>query len=228
MGIDFVKAGIEDWNIKLNIKGESNIPREGKYVFAANHPLGGFDGLILMKVLHDREFEVKFLVNDILMNIKNLHPLFIPINKHGGHPKEIVKKMDEAFHSNAQILTFPSGFVSRKINGKITDLKWQKSFIVKAKQYQRDIVPVHFSGKNSNFFYNLGNMRKFFGIKANLEMFYLVDETYHHRDKTITVSFGKPVPFKTFDNRFSAAEWANKMKEHVYHIEHDVHSSFIV
>lgn len=218
-GIDFANASIEDFNVTVEVEGEENIPKSGRYIFVSNHPLGGFDGLIIMHILDKHYKNYKFLVNDILMNIKHLTPLFIPINKHGRQDPNAAQELDELFKSDSQLLTFPAGLVSRRIKGQIVDLPWQKSFISKAKQYQRDIVPIHMSGRNTNFFYNLYTIRKFFGIKAALEMLYLGDETYKHIGKTFKVKFGKPIPWQTFDTTKRPIEWSKMVKEQVYKLD---------
>jgi 1-acyl-sn-glycerol-3-phosphate acyltransferase len=215
-GLDFIHAIFDEFNTKINIKGEENIPRKGRYIFASNHPLGGFDGVILIDAVSRYLGESKFLVNDILMNLRPMDDLFVPINKHGSQSKDNALMIEELFRSDIQILTFPSGMVSRKIKGVITDLQWKKNFISKAIQYQRDVVPVYFSGKNSNFFYNLSNIRTFLGIKWNLEMFYLVDESMKHRNSEITVAFGPPVQWTTFDKSKTHQEWADFVREKVY------------
>lgn len=215
-GLEFIEAVIADFNVTTEIIGEENLPQKGKFIFAGNHPLGGFDGMVLMHFLGKKYPEVKFLVNDILMNIKNLESLFIPINKHGPHGREAARKMDEAMRSDAQILTFPSGLVSRRIKGKIKDLPWKKNFIQKAVQYQRDVIPFYFSGRNTSHFYFLANLRKFLGIKSNLEMFLLPDETYRHRNKKLTLIFGKPISWKAFDRTKSPQEWATWVRNIVY------------
>jgi len=215
-GLDFVKAVIDDFNVSVKVTGEENLPDRGACIFAANHPWGGFDGILLMDVLSRHYDEFKVLVNDILMNITNLHPLFIEINKHGRQGTAAALKMDEAFRSGMQIATFPSGFVSRVFDGEVMDMKWKKNFITKSIQYKRDIVPVYFTGRNSDFFYRLYKFRKFFGIKANLEMLYLVDETYKHRNEGIEIIFGKPIPHTTFDNSRKPDEWAMWVKQQVY------------
>lgn len=216
--LDFVEASIHDFGVTIEVQGAENLPKEGKYIFVSNHPLGGFDGLVIMKVLSRHYQSFKFLVNDILMNIKNLHGLFIPINKHGKQDYDSAKAMDATFHSDAQVLTFPAGLVSRKIKGQIVDLPWHKNFIVKSVQYQRDVIPIHMSGRNTNFFYRLANLRKFLGIKANIEMLYLADETYKHRNKHLVVKFGKPIPWQTFDKTKKPAEWAKWVKQKVYEL----------
>jgi 1-acyl-sn-glycerol-3-phosphate acyltransferase len=216
IGLDFVRAAIKDFNVSVMVKGEENLLHEGRYIFAANHPLGGFDGILLMDVLSNYYSDYKFLSNDLLMNIINLHPLFIPINKHGKQATEAAARLHEAYLSNMQIVTFPSGLVSRQINEQVMDLEWKKNFITKAVQYKRDVIPVHFSGKNSKFFYRLYHFRKFFGIKANLEMFYLVDETFKHRNDALTITFGTPIPYTTFDHSKTPVQWAKWVKEQVY------------
>jgi len=215
-GLDFVRAAIKEFNVSVTVKGDENLLHEGRFIFAANHPWGGFDGILLMDILSKHYPDFKFLVNDLLMNIINLHPLFLPINKHGKQLTGAASLLHDAFASDIQIVTFPSGLVSRRINGQIIDLEWKKNFITKAVQYKRDVIPVHFTGRNSNFFYRLHDIRKFLGIKTNLEMFYLVDETYKHRNKSLTITFGNPIPYITFDHSKTPAQWAKWVKEKVY------------
>lgn len=217
LGLDFVKTVLLDFfQIKIHVKGEENIPKEGRYIFAANHPLGGLDGLVFAHVVGKYHPNLQFLVNDILMNLENLDPIFIPVNKHGKQSLEYVRKIEEAYQSDAQILNFPAGLCSRKIKGEIIDLEWKKSFISKAIQHKRDIIPVHIDGRNSNFFYNLSNFRTSIGLKTNIEMFYLADEMFMQKNKEITLTFGKSIPYQTFDKTLHQKEWAGKVKGYIY------------
>lgn len=216
-GTDFMKACVEYFNLTLHIKGKENIPKSGKYIFVSNHPLGGLDGICLAAILGDiYDKKIKYLVNDILLNIENLESIFVPINKHGRQAKDSVVAINEAYKSENQIITFPAGLCSRKQKGKIKDLEWAKSFIVKAKEFKRDIVPIHFEGKNSNFFYNLSNLRTKLGIKLNIEMLYLADEMMKQKNAEFTITFGKPIPWQSLDNSKRPTEWAKKIKETVY------------
>jgi len=215
-GIEFINAVIEDFNVKIIVEGENNIPKKGRFQFVANHPLGGFDGMILMHIISRYFKNIKFLVNDILMNILNIEELFVPVNTFGKQSVEYARRIDSEYASDAQILNFPAGICSRKIKGRIIDLEWKKSFINKSIQHKRDIVPVYFGGKNSNFFYNLSNIRKALGIKTNIELFFLADEMYRQKNKTISVIFGKPVSFKTFSKNKNYQEWAKWVKDKVY------------
>jgi putative hemolysin len=217
-GMDFVHASVKDFEVSEEVLGSENIPSSGSFIFAANHPLGGFDALLLMKYVYGKLGKLKFLVNDVLMSISPLRPLFVPVNHHGSNSREAAQVMKETYLSGEQILIFPSGLASRKINGKVKDLTWQKHFISKAIEYKRDVIPVFISGRNSNLFYLVANWRKRLGIKWNLEMFLLPDETYRHRKKKIRFIFGKPIPYATFDKSKSHLQWAEFVKNTVYEL----------
>ena len=212
-----MQACVDYFNLTLHIKGEENLPETGKFVFVSNHPLGGLDGICLAAILGAKyDKKIKYLVNDILLNIENLESIFVPINKHGPQAKDSVNAMNEAYESDNQIITFPAGLCSRKQKGKIKDLEWAKSFVVKAKAYKRDIIPIHFEGRNSNFFYNLSNLRMKFGIKLNIEMLYLADEMMKKKNAEFTVTFGKPIPWQSLDSSKRPIQWAQEIKESVY------------
>ena len=216
---DFVDEILLEFGPKITFEGLENIPATGGCIVAANHPLGGVDGIALLQVLGTRRKDIRFIVNDLLMNIKNFDGLFVGVNKHGKNTTETLDYIDTLYSSDGVLLIFPAGLVSRKQEkGIIRDLVWKKSFIVKAKKYQRDIIPVHISGHNSSFFYNLARWRQRLGIKANIEMFYLMDEMYHQLGKTIHIRIGKPIPPETFTPEFTEQDWAQKVKAHVYAI----------
>lgn len=214
--LDFIEAFLKECQMVTKVIGEENIQRTGRYIVASNHPLGGPDGLALMNVVGKYRKDIKFIVNDLLLYVDNLKNLFVPVNKHGSNTKEMIRLQDSIYSSDIIILTFPFGLVSRKRRKKIMDLEWKKSFITKAKQHKRDIIPVHIKGRNSNFFYNLSNIRKFFGIKTNIEMLYLVDEMFKQKDKDIVITFGTPISWQTFDKRYTDSEWAEKLRKFVY------------
>lgn len=215
---DFVSAAMKNFQINVISEGAENIPQNGGCIVVCNHPLGGIDGIAVMSEIGKRRKDIKALVNDILMNLENLSSLLIPINKHAKNAAENLKQIDQAYASDECIIVFPAGLVSRRQKGKIKDLEWKKSFISKAVKYQRNIIPIHIEARNSNFFYNLASLRKKIGIKANIEMFYLVDEVYKQKGKFIKFTIGKPIPYKTFTKLHSDLCWAEKVKEHVYEL----------
>ena len=121
---------------------------------------------------------------------------------------------------DVESITLNEGFARSElvINGEIKDLAWKKTFISKSVQYQRDVVPIHFIGQNSNFFYRLANFSDKYIKKVNVAMIYLVDEMYKNVGKTFTIRFGKPIPWQTFDKTKTPAEWAQYVKERVYEL----------
>ena len=219
-GVAFMQELIGYFDLNLELVNEENIPAEGRYIFASNHPLGGLDGICLSAIIGGRfDGKIRYLVNDLLLYLSNLRSIFVPINKHGAQGKKNAELIEKAYASDNQIITFPAGLCSRKQNGKIQDTEWKKSFIQKAVEYRRDIVPVFFEGRNSNFFYRLANLRKALGIKMNYEMIYLPDEMFKSKHKTYSIHFGKPIPWQTFDSSRKPAEWAEWVKEIVYNLK---------
>lgn len=217
VGVDFLKACLEFLDAKIVVRGVENLPSDGLCTFVSNHPLGGQDGVALGYVLGTQyQGKVKYLVNDLLMNLHGLAPLCIPINKTGKQAKDFPRLVEAGFASDNQLIMFPAGLCSRRQNGVIQDLEWKKTFITKSVEAQRNVVPIHFEGRNSNFFYNLANVCKFLGIKFNIAMLYLADEMLKNRHKTFTITIGKPIPWQTFDKSRTPIQWAQYVKEIVY------------
>jgi hypothetical protein len=152
--------------------------------------------------------------------------IFVPINKHGAQAMDNVRRINALFASDQQLMSFPAGLVSRRRKGVIRDVAWQKSIITKAKQTHRDIIAIHVTGRCSSFFYNLANIRKFLRIKTNLEMFFLPNESYKHRNKHFTISFGKPISYKTFDKRFTPIQWASFVQDYTYSLVNNPDGEF--
>ena len=219
VGVDFLKASLDFLDATIVVEGKENLPKDGLCTFVCNHPLGGQDGLALGYVLGSfYDGKVKYMVNDLLMNLRGLAPLCIPINKTGRQAKDFPKLVEAGFASDNHLIMFPAGLCSRRRNGVIRDLDWKKTFIVKSVQSHRDIVPIHFEGRNSDFFYNLANFCKAIGLKFNIAMLYLADEMLKNRHKTFTITIGKPIPWQTFDHSKSATEWAQYVKDRVYEL----------
>ncbi len=214
--LDFVNDIVSYFQLKVTIEGLENIPASGGAILAANHPLGGLDAMALVHSLQNKRTDLKFLVNDILMSLENLRGLWLAVNKHRKNSAADLLAIDKAYASEQLVLLFPAGMVSRKLQEGIRDLEWKKSFITKSRQHQRVVIPVHISGRNRNFFYNLSRFRKRIGIKANIEMLFLVDEMYRQKGHEIHITIGKPVSFEHFDRSHSDSHWAKVMRKLVY------------
>ncbi len=215
MGIEFVISSLSYFNVSFDFRGTENLPKEGRYIFASNHPLGGFDGLILLNGVTKFLGPSLFLVRDELTKIPQLKEVFIPINKYGNQ-RNSINLINAAYESEKQILIFPSGLASRKKHGIISDLEWHKHFIQKSVESKRDVIPVFISGSNSPFFYWLCNFRQFIGMKFNIEMFLLPDEMFKQRNKNFTITFGKPISWQSFNGTKTPSQWAEVVKNAVY------------
>ena len=221
-GTPWLEECVRYLDMTLEFEGEENLPSkdDGKlYTFVSNHPLGGVDGVALGSIIgkkYDSRF--RYLVNDLLMNLPGLAPLCIPINKTGNQSRNFPAMVEKGFQSDNHMLMFPAGLCSRKQNGQIRDLPWKKTFLTKSIEYHRDIVPIHFSGQNSDFFYRLANFSDKYIKKVNVAMLFLVDEMYKNVHKTFKVSFGKPIPWQTFDKSKTPMEWVNYVYDRVYEL----------
>ena len=221
-GTPWLEECVRYLDMTLEFEGEENLPPkdDGKlYTFVSNHPLGGIDGVALGSII-GRKYDSRFryLVNDLLMNLPGLAPLCIPINKTGSQSRNFPAMVEAGFQSDYHMLMFPAGLCSRKIDGEIRDLPWKKTFLSKSIEYKRDIVPIHFSGQNSNFFYRLANFSDRHIKKVNIAMLFLVDEMYKNVHKTFKVSFGKPIPWQTFDKSKTPMEWVKFVYDRVYEL----------
>ncbi len=221
-GTEWLEECVRYLDMTLVLEGEENLPAkdDGRlYTFVSNHPLGGEDGVALGAIIgrhYDGRF--RYLVNDLLMNLPGLAPVCIPINKTGSQSRSFPAMVESGFRSDNHMLMFPAGICSRRREGVIRDVEWKKTFIVKSVEYKRDVVPIHFGGQNSDFFYRLANFSDRYVKKVNIAMLFLVDEMYKNVHKTFRVAIGKPIPWQTFDKSRTPAQWAQYVQDRVYEL----------
>ncbi len=221
-GTPWLVACLNFLGVKIEVEGMENLPSkddERLYTFVSNHPLGGIDGVAIGSVL-GRQYNDRFryLVNDLLMNLPGLAPLCIPINKTGKQSRDFPRMVEAGFKGQNHILMFPAGLCSRRRHGEVCDLDWKKTFITKSVETQRDVVPIHFEGHNSKFFYRLSNVSDRLVKKVNIAMLFLVDEMFKNTGNTFRIHIGKPISWQTFDKSRTPAEWAAFVKEQVYRL----------
>lgn len=224
-GIEFLDAVLKEFNVNIKVIGEHHLKGDNNLVAISNHPLGGLDGMALMLAIGRCNPSISMTANDFLMHIDNLRSLFVPVNKHGSNAENI-ESLNKTFESGKLVIFFPAGLCSRKVGSQIIDLEWKKTFLSQARKHGRDILPVHISGRNSSFFYNLARLRKKIGLKANIEMLYLVDEMFKQGNNDIVITFGKPISINHFDKRLKDKEWASKLRRYVYTLEKDANAEF--
>ena len=219
-GVPWLDAVMEYLDVTLDVHGAENLPDDSdgrRFTFVSNHPLGGPDGIAIGQILgHRYDGRIRYLVNDLLMNLHGLAPLCVPINKTGKQSRDFPRLVEAAFGSDNHIIMFPAGLCSRREKGVIHDLPWNKTFITKSIETQRDVVPIHFGGCNSDRFYRVANIGKRLGLKFNIAMLFLADETFRNRHKTFSVHIGRPIPYQTFQTDKKPAEWARWVEEQVY------------
>ena len=224
-GVDFAKFTIDYMGSIVEFKGLENIPQEGGCIVAANHPLGGLDGMALMVGVSEARKDFKFLANDILMHIEPLRDCFIPVNKFGNTSKENLANISKEYASGKAMIVFPAGLCSRKINGEIMDLNWQKSVIKQSIVNKIPIVPTFIEGENSKWFYRIANIRKFFKLKFNIEMMMLPDELYKQKGKKIVIHFGKSIGANNFSIKSIGSD-VQRLKNHVYKLKENLTLEF--
>lgn len=220
-GVDFCRGVVEDLGVSYRVHG--SLPADNpRVIIVSNHPLGGLDGMVLAAMvseLYGGRKDVKFVVNDLLTFVEPLRPIFLGVNKHGKQSREAAARLEEAFESDAPIVMFPAGLVSRKgDDGTIADLKWNKMVINKAILSRRNIIPLHFGGENSPFFYKFARLRTRLGLKFNIEMVRLPREVFESAGKTFDIQIGKPIPWETFHGGKDAAKEASSLREEVYRL----------
>ena len=220
-GTPWLKATMKYLDMTLEIEGAENLPSkdDGRlYTFVSNHPLGGIDGVALGSIIGEHyDDNFRYLVNDLLMNLPGLAPLCIPINKTGKQSRDFPAMVEAGFRSDHHMLMFPAGICSRKgSDGQIRDIDWKKTFVSKSVETHRDVVPIHFGGRNSEKFYRIANLGDRLKLKFTIATLWLVDEMYKNVGKTFRVTIGKPIPWQTFDKSKSLVQWAQWVREQVY------------
>ncbi|MCE3228059.1 MAG: putative hemolysin [Bacteroidetes bacterium] len=214
--LEFNEEVLKFLKVKVEVHGVENLPVTGGVIVAANHPLGGMDGMALIKAMGDIRPDVRFIVNDILKNIKNYGDVFVGVNKVGGQSRNSLQFVEQIYGQEVAVLVFPAGLVSRKFPEGIRDLAWNKSFINKSIKYNKPIVPVFIEGHNSKFFYNFAKWRKRLGIKANIEMLFLPDEMFRQKGNTIKIHFGKIIEPSLFYTVYTPQQWTDIMHDYIY------------
>ena len=177
------------------------------------------DGMMLAEAIGSRLGDVRVVINDLLMYLEPLRPIWLPVNKHGRQNTAYARRMREAFEGPLPILTFPAGLCSRRKKGEVADLEWRKNFIKQAHSTERQVVPVYVEGCLSNRFYNISNLRTKLGVKFNIEMILLVDEMVRQKGQTFTLRFGKPISTEQLSTIGSVEDQVVFVRKKVYEMK---------
>ena len=220
-GATFAKALSDDMGVTYTVKGVENLDKNGHYMLVSNHPLGGFDGVSYIAVFGDFFPKIKVIVNDLLMYIDPLQSVFLPVNTMGRQKRSDMEILQKAYNDEEiQLISFPAGFCSRYIDGKIQDIEWKKSVIKQCVESKRDIVPMYFEGRNSFFFYALEWVRRKLGMKFNIGLILLPRQMMKTaRNKNFKIYVGKPIPYQHFDLSKTDSQWAQWLREECYKLK---------
>lgn len=218
----FIRACFREWQVSYSIEGLDALDPAGRYLFVANHPFGGMDGMMLADKLIEHFDDVRVVVNDILRHVTPLEPLWVPVNKHGAQSLAYARRFEEAFSGPLPVLTFPAGLCSRKIDGRVTDTEWRPSFLKKAAASNRRIVPIFVEGRLSNFFYNLSRLRKALGIRANIEMLWLPDEMFRQKGCHFRMRVGRPIDLEELQSFDSVRARIEEVRRRCYALEKEL------
>lgn len=215
----FIQACFKFWGVTYSVEGMERLDPHGRYLFASNHPFGGMDGMMLADELIEYFGDVRVIVNDLLMHVEPLRPLWIPVNKHGSQSAENLRRFDEAFAGELPILSFPAGLCSRRQNGVVSDPVWRTNFVKRAAAFDRQIVPMFVEGHLSDFFYRLSNLRKRLGIKFNVEMLYLPDEMFSQKGNHFRILVDDPIPAEALARQGGWRQQTDYVREKVYTLQ---------
>ncbi len=193
--VDFLNAILDEFQIKFEIPEEDlkRLPKEGAYITISNHPLGGIDGVLLLKLMLEREPNFKIIANFLLHRIEPMKPYIMPVNPFENHKdaKSSVIGIKETFRhlSDGKPLgMFPAGEVSTYRDGKlVVDKPWEEGAIKVIRKAQVPVVPIYFHAKNSKLFYFLSK------IDDTLRTAKLPSELLSQKNRIIKVRIGKPI-----------------------------------
>ena len=216
---EFIRACFREWRVTYSAEGLEGLDPKGRYLFVANHPFGGMDGMMLADKLIEHFGDARVVVNDLLMHVEPLRPLWVPVNKHGAQNAAYARRMEEAYFGDLPLLTFPAGLCSRRIGGRVTDTEWKNNFLKKAYASQRQIVPLFVEGRLSNFFYRMTALRKMLGVKFNIELLWLPDEMFSQKGRHFRIVAGEPIPMAELQEQGSLHEQTEYIRKKTYFLK---------
>lgn len=215
-GFEFVDAVLDhfDFDYSVSRKELLNIPSSGRVLIVANHPLGGLDGLLLLRLVSQVRKDVKIVANDFLASLAGLRPL---IHKVGIFKQRKLKSNIKSIYSSLEneeaIIIFPSGEVSRAGLTGVKDGKWKKSFLSFALKTESPVVPIYINAKNSKTFYTVSALNK------NLSTFLLPGEMFKKKSQTVNLTIGEMVPFETIrENKKAKKDTTKLFRKHIYRL----------
>ena len=216
--VDFLNGILDDLQIKFEIPEEDlkRLPKEGAYITISNHPLGGIDGVLLLKLMLEREPNFKIIANFLLHRIEPLKKYIMPVNPFENHKdaKSSVVGIKETLRhlSDGKPLgMFPAGEVSTYKDGKLmVDKPWEEGAIKVIRKAQVPVVPIYFHAKNSRLFYLLSK------ISGTFRTAKLPSEVFSQKHRVIKVRIGKPISVSEQNEHATIEEYSEFLRKKTY------------
>jgi putative hemolysin len=216
--LEFLNAILDEFQIKFEIPEEDlkRLPKDGAYITISNHPLGGIDGILLLKLMLEREPNFKIIANFLLHRIEPMKPYIMPVNPFEDHKdaKSSVIGLKETLRhlrDGKPLGMFPAGEVSTYKDGKImVDKPWEEGAMKVIRKAQVPVVPIYFHAKNSRFFYFLSQ------INDTLRTAKLPSELLTQKDRVIKVRIGKPISVAEQNEHESLEEYSEFLRKKTY------------
>jgi len=212
IGLDFINSLFDTlgFSYKISDRDKNKIPSEGRLVIVSNHPLGGLDGLALVKAIREVRPDARIVANDLLMKVENLSDVFLPLDIYSiSSQRTQIATIEQALLNEEAVIIFPSGKVSRLSFKGIRDRKWLNGATKFSTKTSAPILPIFIKGRNSLLFYFSAL------INDKLGMLMLPGELFRHRRKAITILVGEIIPSKLF-NVLKPKVLAKLLLQHTY------------
>lgn len=216
--VEFLNAILDEFQIKFEIPEEDlkRLPKEGAYITISNHPLGGIDGILLLKLMLEREPNFKIIANFLLHRIEPMKQYIMPVNpfedrKDAKSSVIGIKETLRHLSDGKPLGMFPAGEVSTYKDGKlVVDKAWEEGAIKVIRKAQVPVVPIYFHAKNSKFFYFLSK------LNPTLRTAKLPSELLTQKDRVIKVRIGKPIPVVEQNEHKTIEEYSEFLRKKTY------------
>ncbi len=214
---EFLNAVLDEFQIKFEIPEEDlkRLPKDGAYITISNHPLGGIDGILLLKLMLEREPNFKIIANFLLHRIAPLKPFIMPVNPFENHKEKSsvvgIKETLRHLSDGKPLGMFPAGEVSTYKDGKlVVDRPWEEGALKVIRKAQVPVVPIYFHAKNSRLFYLMSK------ISDTLRTAKLPSELLTQKDRVIKVRIGKPIPVSEQNEHQSLEDYSDFLRRKTY------------
>ncbi|MDG1041050.1 MAG: lysophospholipid acyltransferase family protein [Polaribacter sp.] len=214
----FLNGILGEFKIEFEIPEEDlkRIPKEGPFITVSNHPLGGIDGVLLLKLLLQERPDYKIIANFLLHRIEPLKPFVMPVNPFENHKEAKssvagIKSALQHIRNGYPLGIFPAGEVSTYRDGKLmVDKPWEEGAVKLIKKAQVPVIPIYFHAKNSSMFYVLSKISDTFRTAK------LPSELLSQKHRVIKVRIGKPISVKDQDTYKDISSFSEFIRKKTY------------